>query len=135
MADVWVVSWHGRESRRPTRRGLRALPIDPEEGFRLEDSDTADTDDLTRAEARAELAALTERIADLQARLYAEESRAVLVVLQGIDAAGKDSHGQACLRGLEPAGRPRVHVQGADRGGGRARLPLALSPRRACATG
>jgi PPK2 family polyphosphate:nucleotide phosphotransferase len=65
--------------------------VDPEEGFRLEDSETGDTDDLTRDEARAELAVLTERIADLQARLYAEESRGVLIVLQGIDAAGKDS--------------------------------------------
>jgi len=78
--------------------------IDPEEGFRLEDSDTTDTDDLTRAEARAELAALTERIADLQARLYAEESRAVLVVLQGIDAAGKDSTVKHVFSGSNPQG-------------------------------
>jgi PPK2 family polyphosphate:nucleotide phosphotransferase len=65
--------------------------IDPEDGFRLEDSETDDTDDLTREQADAELARLAERIAGLQARLYAEEERAVLVVLQGIDAAGKDS--------------------------------------------
>src|SRR3954454_22062209 len=65
--------------------------VDPEEGFRLEDSDTVDTDDLTRAQADEELAFLAERIAHLQARLYAEEQRGVLVVLQGIDAAGKDS--------------------------------------------
>src|SRR3954469_12783131 len=78
--------------------------IDPEEGFRLEDSDTTDTDDLTREQARAELAGLTERIADLQARLYAEESRAVLVVLQGIDAAGKDSTVKHVFRATNPQG-------------------------------
>ena len=47
---------------------------------------------------------LVERIADLQARLYAEESRAVLVVLQGIDAAGKDSSVKHVFRGTNPTG-------------------------------
>src|SRR3954452_3950711 len=78
--------------------------IDPEEGFRLEDSDTSDTDDLTRAEARTELAELTERIAEVQARLYAQESRAVLVVLKGIDAAGKDSTVKHVFSGSNPQG-------------------------------
>src|SRR4051812_8811224 len=78
--------------------------IDPEEGFRLEDSDTGDTGDLTREEARVELGGLTERIAELQARLYAEESAAVLVVLQGIDAAGKDSTVKHVFSGTNPQG-------------------------------
>src|SRR3954454_23750903 len=62
-----------------------------DEHVRLADYDTADTDDLDRSQADRELARLAERIAELQARLYAEESRGVLVVLQGIEAAGKDS--------------------------------------------
>jgi Polyphosphate kinase 2 (PPK2) len=78
--------------------------VDPQEGFRLEDSDTADTDGLTADEARGELATLTERIADLQARLYAQEECAVLVVLQGIDAAGKDSTVKHVFRGSNPQG-------------------------------
>jgi PPK2 family polyphosphate:nucleotide phosphotransferase len=78
--------------------------VDREEGFRLEDSDTGDTDDLTRDAARAELGALTERIAELQARLYAEESSAVLVVLQGIDAAGKDSTVKHVFSASNPQG-------------------------------
>src|SRR5919199_3717400 len=56
------------------------------------------------AEAQAELATLTERIADLQARLYAEEERSLLVVLQGIDAAGKDSTVAHVFRGTNPQG-------------------------------
>ncbi len=70
----------------------------------LADFDTDDTDDMTRDEALRELAELNERIAELQARLYAEEKRAVLVVLQGIDAAGKDSSVKHVFRGTNPQG-------------------------------
>jgi len=69
--------------------------------MRLADFDTADTgadsDD-------SELPALVERIADLPARLYAEEQKALLVVLQGIDAAGKDSSVSHVFRGTNPQG-------------------------------
>src|SRR5215207_11487464 len=75
-----------------------------DDGCRLEDFDTADTDDMTRSEAPAELGRLVDRIADLQARLYAEEERSVLVVLQGIDAAGKDSTVKHVFSGTNPQG-------------------------------
>ena len=78
--------------------------VDPESGFDLADFGTADTDDLSREEAVAELDPLVDRIADLQARLYAEDSRAVLVVLQGIDAAGKDSTVKHVFSGTNPQG-------------------------------
>ena len=68
------------------------------------DLETDDTDGPTRDEALRELDALVERIAELQARLYAEESRAVLVVLQGIDAAGKDSTVKHVFRASNPQG-------------------------------
>src|SRR3954464_2258060 len=70
----------------------------------LADYDTADTDDVDQEDARTELANLVERIADLQARLYAEEERAVLFVLQGIDAAGKDSTVKHVFSGTNPQG-------------------------------
>jgi PPK2 family polyphosphate:nucleotide phosphotransferase len=69
--------------------------------MRLADFDTADTGDDTDD---SELPALVERIADLQARLYAEEQKALLVVLQGIDAAGKDSSVSHVFRGTNPQG-------------------------------
>jgi PPK2 family polyphosphate:nucleotide phosphotransferase len=75
-----------------------------DEPFRLDDYDTDDTDGIDRDEAAAELAGLVERIADLQARLYAEESRGVLVVLQGIDAAGKDSTVKHVFSATNPQG-------------------------------
>jgi PPK2 family polyphosphate:nucleotide phosphotransferase len=74
------------------------------EGFATRDFDTGDSNDMTREEAIEELASLVRRIADLQARLYAEESRAVLVVLQGIDAAGKDSTVKHVFSGSNPQG-------------------------------
>jgi PPK2 family polyphosphate:nucleotide phosphotransferase len=69
--------------------------------MRLADFDTADTGGDTDD---SELPALVERIADLQARLYAEEQKALLVVLQGIDAAGKDSSVSHVFRGTNPQG-------------------------------
>jgi PPK2 family polyphosphate:nucleotide phosphotransferase len=71
------------------------------ERFSLADLDTADTGNDTDD---SELPALVEKIADLQARLYAEEERALLVVLQGIDAAGKDSTVAHVFRGTNPQG-------------------------------
>jgi hypothetical protein len=71
--------------------------IEAGERFSLADCDPADT-------GSDELPELVARIADLQARLYAEERRAVLVVLQGIDAAGKDSTVAHVFRGTNPQG-------------------------------
>jgi PPK2 family polyphosphate:nucleotide phosphotransferase len=65
-------------------------------------ADTASYDDPE--EARDELTGLVEQIADLQARLYAEERRSLLVVLQGIDAAGKDSTVKHVFSGTNPQG-------------------------------
>src|SRR3954464_14171804 len=79
-------------------------PYRADEGFVLDESATGDTGDMTREEAVTELASLVPRIAGLQARLYAEESRGVLVVLQGIDAAGKDSTVKHVFSGSNPQG-------------------------------
>jgi PPK2 family polyphosphate:nucleotide phosphotransferase len=79
--------------------------VEPDERVRLADYDPADDGGYaSRAEAESELARLVERIADLQARLYAEERRSMLVVLQGIDAAGKDSTVAHVFRGTNPQG-------------------------------
>jgi PPK2 family polyphosphate:nucleotide phosphotransferase len=78
--------------------------VEPGERIRLGDYETDDTDAYARADAEADLASLVERIAELQARLYAEDSRSVLVVLQGIDAAGKDSTVRHVFSGTNPQG-------------------------------
>jgi PPK2 family polyphosphate:nucleotide phosphotransferase len=82
--------------------------VEPGEPFRLADHDPADTAGLDDAVVREEQAALSRRITELQERLYAEEERALLIVLQGIDAAGKDGTIKHVLRGTNPSG-VRVH--------------------------
>jgi PPK2 family polyphosphate:nucleotide phosphotransferase len=78
--------------------------VEPGEQIRLADYETDETDGYGHDEAKMELASLLERIAELQARLYAEDARSVLVVLQGIDAAGKDSTVRHVFSGTNPQG-------------------------------
>ena len=79
--------------------------VEPDEGFALADHDPDDTDGMAGPEeVEREYEELGQRIADLQERLYAEERRSLLMVLQGIDAAGKDGTVKHVLRGTNPTG-------------------------------
>src|SRR3954468_23111784 len=77
--------------------------VEPGSRIRLAEHDTADTGGLSGADD-AEFSSLVHRLSELEARLYAEESRSVLVVLQGIDAACKDSSVKHVFRGTNPQG-------------------------------
>ncbi|MBE2270929.1 MAG: polyphosphate kinase 2 family protein [Anaerolinea sp.] len=57
---------------------------------KLLDFDPNYTGGFTKATARAEESKLEERLAELQERLYAGRQAALLIVLQGMDTAGKD---------------------------------------------
>jgi PPK2 family polyphosphate:nucleotide phosphotransferase len=57
-----------------------------------------------RADAKAELALELAAVAELQKRLFAEHRRALLVVLQAMDAGGKDGVIRSVLTGINPAG-------------------------------
>lgn len=80
--------------------------IDKPHKFRLSDYDPADTCgiDIDKAEAKAMLASGIERLSELQEKLYAQDRWAVLVVLQAMDAAGKDSAIKHVLSGVNPQG-------------------------------
>ena len=67
-----------------------AIEVTGERRVRLDEIDPAADGGLTREEADERLAALTTELRDLQELVYAAEANAVLVVLQGMDAAGKD---------------------------------------------
>jgi PPK2 family polyphosphate:nucleotide phosphotransferase len=54
------------------------------------------------AAARAHTAKRAERMGELGTMLFADHTRAVLVVLQGMDAAGKDGAVKHCLGSLNP---------------------------------
>ena len=74
----------------------------------LSSLDTAHTGGLSEDDAKDELAAQRERLADLQDRLMAEEERALLIVLQGMDASVKDEVISKLLSACDPSGL-RVH--------------------------
>lgn len=58
---------------------------------------------LAEADADDAIAAATKRIERMQQRLFAEDARALLVVLQGMDASGKDGAIKKVFRGITPA--------------------------------
>jgi len=80
--------------------------IDKPKHFRIADHDPADCAGLTtdKSEAKAMLAAGIERLTDLQQRLYADNRWSVLIVLQAMDAAGKDSLIKHVMSGVNPQG-------------------------------
>lgn len=57
-----------------------------------------------KRDVRKELAAHRKRIADLQARLYAEQRQSLLIVLQAMDTGGKDGAIKHVFRGVNPQG-------------------------------
>jgi PPK2 family polyphosphate:nucleotide phosphotransferase len=81
------------------------LRLRPGKRVKLGDIDPADTLGLAgKPKAQAALARNVERIAALQERLYAEHRRALLVVLQALDAGGKDGTTRAVFSGVNPQG-------------------------------
>jgi PPK2 family polyphosphate:nucleotide phosphotransferase len=72
--------------------------------FRLAEHDPADTAGLDRERARVLREAEIERLRSLQPRLYAERRRALLLVVQGLDAAGKDGTIAHVTSGMTPLG-------------------------------
>ena len=65
---------------------------------------TADTLGWDRDEAEALFADELAELVELQKKLFASKSASLLVVLQAMDAAGKDSTIRAVMSGLNPAG-------------------------------
>jgi PPK2 family polyphosphate:nucleotide phosphotransferase len=87
--------------------GLRALlQVEPGSKVRLAHFDPGATHGWTKDKAQAVTAADLVRLADLQERLFAERKQRVLVILQGIDAAGKDGTITHVLSAMNPRGAP-----------------------------
>jgi PPK2 family polyphosphate:nucleotide phosphotransferase len=85
---------------------LDALRVEPGTRVRLEKRDQGATlgHDKTTALAATQLQLV--RLRDLQDRLWAESKQSVLVVLQGIDAAGKDGTIAKVMEAFNPQGCP-----------------------------
>jgi len=75
--------------------------------FRLKDFDPADTAGLgaeSKPKAQELLQKGVERLAELQGKLYAQDSRALLLIFQAMDAAGKDGTIKHVMSGVNPQG-------------------------------
>ena len=85
---------------------LKACRVDKPEHFRLADYDPAETFGLsTNIEVvKLILADGVARLGEMQQRLYANGRWAVLVALQGMDAAGKDGVIKHVMSGINPQG-------------------------------
>lgn len=83
---------------------IDSLRVHPGKPLTLDDHDPSATLGWEKEQAKAELTDVKTRIDVLQRRLYAEEQRSLLLVLQAMDAAGKDGTIRNILAGLNPAG-------------------------------
>ena len=86
------------------KRLAAELIVQPGRKFRVADIDPDDTHGISREEAEPVFQKHLQDLLELQMVLYAESRRAVLMVLQGIDAAGKDGTIRHVMSGLNPQG-------------------------------
>jgi PPK2 family polyphosphate:nucleotide phosphotransferase len=87
---------------------IDAIRVEPGSTPRLAERDPRDDLGLRSKDAAKDLLhGFTERLSMLQGRLFAEGKRSVLLVLQGLDASGKDGVIRTVFTGVNPMG---VHV-------------------------
>ena len=91
----------------PKTTDLRsALRVKPGTRIDLETLDTKATHGWDKAAAEPETERQLDLLVDLQDRFWAEAKRSALVVLQGIDAAGKDGTIKKVMTAFNPQGSP-----------------------------
>lgn len=83
-----------RLAQQPAANGIRLVEIDPNESEHY----------AGKKDVKDELALQRERIAELQARLYAERKQSLLIVLQAMDTGGKDGTIRGVFQGVNPQG-------------------------------
>ena len=81
-----------------------AFRVPPGGRVRLADVDPGDTRGWSMADAKPELERGLKRLEDLQDRIWAEQRHKILIVLQGIDAAGKDGTVRHVMSAFNPLG-------------------------------
>src|SRR6476646_6254293 len=73
-------------------------------GFNIADARTSDKKVISKKKAAKQRASDITALDELQERLYAEGKRSLLIVLQALDAAGKDSTIEHVMAGVNPQG-------------------------------
>jgi PPK2 family polyphosphate:nucleotide phosphotransferase len=82
----------------------RELVVRPGSKIRLADINAGGTCGISKEDGMGQLTKNLDGLCDLQYRLYAEAKRSLLVVLQGIDAGGKDGTIKHVMSGMNPQG-------------------------------
>jgi len=80
------------------------LRVKPGAGVDLRSIAPDETFGYRKDTAQAKVAGDVERLVDLQERIWAERAHRVLIVLQGMDASGKDGAIKHLMSGLHPLG-------------------------------
>jgi PPK2 family polyphosphate:nucleotide phosphotransferase len=85
---------------------LNRFRVKPDEKIHLAEIDPADTSGFSgdKHKAKGIVEKLSQEMASLQERLYAEGKHAVLIVLQGMDTSGKDGTIEHVFEGVNPQG-------------------------------
>ena len=83
---------------------IERFRVSDAKGFRLDDYAADDTGGLDKGKAKDLLASGVKRLSDLQERLYAQDSWALLLIFQAPDAAGKDGAIKHVMSGINPQG-------------------------------
>jgi PPK2 family polyphosphate:nucleotide phosphotransferase len=84
---------------------MKLRPVTPRTPIRIGDRDAQRPKGVPRGDdLKKKTKALLERLTDLQARLYAESRRSLLVVLQGRDTCGKDGTIRRVFDAVNPQG-------------------------------
>ena len=81
-----------------------AIKVKPGTTVDLSKIDPGETGGLTREAADAQFDTLAEELGELQDLMYAAQSQAQLVVLQGLDTAGKDGAIRGVFKDVNPQG-------------------------------
>jgi PPK2 family polyphosphate:nucleotide phosphotransferase len=83
---------------------IKEFRIKPGKSVRLKDHNPSETLDFTKQQAEIKIEENINALYDYQYLLYAEDRRSLLIVLQGMDAAGKDGTIRHVMKGLNPQG-------------------------------
>ena len=96
------------KSAQPSAKQLKSyvdpFRVDGSQEFHLKSHKPDEKGGLDKAAARALVDANRGRIRELQEKLYAQDRWSVLLIVQGMDAAGKDSAIENVMSGINPQG-------------------------------
>lgn len=83
---------------------LKDLLAKPGKKQLVSDFDSSFTGDLSKQDAKEQLAKDIEKLSELQSMLYAQDRYSILIIFQAMDAAGKDGTIKHVMSGINPQG-------------------------------